>query len=260
MKRALAERAKRAASSGVPVPAHSATNVNAGSAAETGMPPKKIPRTADKGSSSSSSANTNASVTPAVRKKNQSASVTSGSGSASTSASASASSNVKKTPNKVTSSPLPQSMPVTSSSSSSSTKATSSAAPSSSHKSKSKKRIRPPYNPSTPPPPEPDDSDQSAFYLRHQNKALASELYQFKFMIGLLENEREKRRIECREIGNSVKELEGAWRGVERVITDSLADMVNDGAIGSSSRMVSKRAVWQNHNCSHGYARGKREF
>ena len=61
-------------------------------------------------------------------------------------------------------------------------------------------------------------------------------------MIHLLERERLKRRQECREIGKSVRELEGVWRGVERVIVDSLGDVVKDlssSAAGSSNSLVS---------------------
>ena len=61
-------------------------------------------------------------------------------------------------------------------------------------------------------------------------------------MIHLLERERLKRRQECREIGKSVRELEGVWRGVERVIVDSLGEVVKDlssSAAGSSNSLVS---------------------
>jgi hypothetical protein len=37
-----------------------------------------------------------------------------------------------------------------------------------------------------------------------------------------------KRMEECREIGKSMRELEGVWRGVERVIVESLGEVVKD--------------------------------
>ena len=72
-------------------------------------------------------------------------------------------------------------------------------------------------------------------------------------MLGLLEHEREKRREECRVIGKSVRELEGVWRGVERVIVDTLGDVVvNSNATSKSavSLFVLFRIV--SHTCAFG--------
>jgi len=64
--------------------------------------------------------------------------------------------------------------------------------------------------------------ESSAFFLKHQNKALASELYQYRHMIGLLSKERDKRRQECRKISNCLKELVGVWDMLEGELCTSL--------------------------------------
>lgn len=212
MKRALAERAKQQtdeqhrAVSAVSVPGGVSLNVS-------GIPPNKMPRTEAPSKNASSGpgrtgAIINASAVQNLKVKVEAPKATP----TKVTSSSSSSKTIKSIPSspRKTKSPVPQN--ITSSSSSSTTK--------------SKKRIRPPAL--SPPPAEPDDSDQSAFYLKHQNKALASELHQYKFMINILEREREKRRKECREIGKSVRELEGVWRGVERVIVDQLGEAVKD--------------------------------
>ncbi|KAL7551097.1 hypothetical protein ACHAWF_014296 [Thalassiosira exigua] len=63
-----------------------------------------------------------------------------------------------------------------------------------------------------------DDADNSTFYLKHQNTALASELYAYRRRIYLLEREREYRRKECRASEQKIGELGGVWRGLESAI------------------------------------------
>lgn len=58
---------------------------------------------------------------------------------------------------------------------------------------------------------EEDPDETSAFYLKHQNQALASELHQFKFNLLVLEKEREVRRLECRNIHVALKGLNNVW-------------------------------------------------
>lgn len=59
------------------------------------------------------------------------------------------------------------------------------------------------------------DPTGGPFYLKHQNAALASELYAYRRRIYLLEREREWRRKECGVVGEKVRVLEGVWRGME---------------------------------------------
>ena len=77
---------------------------------------------------------------------------------------------------------------------------------------------------------EEDPDETSAFYLKHQNQALASELHQFKFNLLVLEKERQVRRLECRNIHIALKGLNSVWVGFEeRVVQDGLG---GDGVVG----------------------------
>lgn len=117
---------------------------------------------------------------------------------------------------------------------------------SSTHKKSSKKRIRPPASVlKTETQIQPlsqshlqdvqNVEESSAFYLKHQNKALASELYQYRYMIGLLSKERDKRREECRKISHCLRELVGVWDVLEGELCSSLGRMVDcDGGLGGN--------------------------
>mmetsp|Transcript_35598 Transcript_35598/g.81380 ORF Transcript_35598/g.81380 Transcript_35598/m.81380 type:complete len:973 (-) Transcript_35598:68-2986(-) len=67
-----------------------------------------------------------------------------------------------------------------------------------------------------------DEDDKSAFFLKHQNSALASELYAYRRRIYLLEREREYRRKECRAVDGLVREVRSSWRGLEEAIGQDL--------------------------------------
>ena len=67
-----------------------------------------------------------------------------------------------------------------------------------------------------------DEDDKSAFFLKHQNSALASELYAYRRRIYLLEREREYRRKECRVVDGLVGEVRSSWRGLEEAIGQDL--------------------------------------
>ena len=67
------------------------------------------------------------------------------------------------------------------------------------------------------------DDSNSSFYLKHQNQALASELYAYRRKIYLLEKERDYRRKECRIAGKRIGELKGAWRGIEEALGQEMA-------------------------------------
>ena len=60
-----------------------------------------------------------------------------------------------------------------------------------------------------------DDSNKTSFYLRHQNRALASELRLAKYQLTRLEREREHRRGQCLQAVESLNDLYIRWKTVE---------------------------------------------
>jgi hypothetical protein len=70
-----------------------------------------------------------------------------------------------------------------------------------------------------------NEESNSDFYLKHQNKSLASELYAYRRRIYLLEKERDYRRKECRIAGRRIGELRGAWRGLEEALGQEIANI-----------------------------------
>jgi hypothetical protein len=64
-----------------------------------------------------------------------------------------------------------------------------------------------------------DDEDQnaenSAFFLKHQNAALASELQQLRHQLQLLEAERDFRRKQCQDACQALHSLEATWNAME---------------------------------------------
>ena len=100
----------------------------------------------------------------------------------------------------------------------------------------SKKRQRPP----SPTVDNDDDSDAEdrnvdAFYLKHQNKQLASELMSYKREISLLERERTIRRKECKRIGQVLSQMEGIFRTGETFILGH--------SVSSTSSMVRTHGI-----------------
>lgn len=78
--------------------------------------------------------------------------------------------------------------------------------------------------------PSSDDDDEKseqekkdAFYLRHQNQALASELRQYKRLIDRLEGERDYRRNKCKEARKGVESLAEVWMEIEASVATVLA-------------------------------------
>lgn len=63
-----------------------------------------------------------------------------------------------------------------------------------------------------------EDSNASAFYLRHQNRALASELRQMKYHLTRLERERDVRRSQCKMAAQSVHALQVTWNQLESAL------------------------------------------
>lgn len=64
------------------------------------------------------------------------------------------------------------------------------------------------------------------FYLRHQNRALVSELRSLRHELCLLKEERERRRNECTSAGEAVRGLCGAWRKIECTVAIAADDML----------------------------------
>ena len=60
-----------------------------------------------------------------------------------------------------------------------------------------------------------DNSNASAFYLKHQNRALASELRSVKYQLSRLERERDYRRSQCSDSVQSINALESIWGQLE---------------------------------------------
>jgi len=66
------------------------------------------------------------------------------------------------------------------------------------------------------------------FYLKYQNQALASELYNYKFSIDILEKERKKRREECKLVYDMMSNMIGVWNSMEVVLFESLKKKMGD--------------------------------
>jgi len=62
---------------------------------------------------------------------------------------------------------------------------------------------------------EEEEGDPSEFYLKHQNRALASELKGLQYQLKLLEKERDLRRQQCQEAGQALQALESTWTQME---------------------------------------------
>jgi E3 ubiquitin-protein ligase BRE1 len=65
---------------------------------------------------------------------------------------------------------------------------------------------------------EEDDSNFSAFYLRHQNRALASELSSLKYQLSHLKRERDYRRTQCQKACQSLNSLQATWTQIEAAL------------------------------------------
>jgi predicted nuclease with TOPRIM domain len=65
---------------------------------------------------------------------------------------------------------------------------------------------------------EENDANASSFYLRHQNRALASELSQCKYQLKNLERERDYRRMQCSKACQSLNSLQATWTQMEAAL------------------------------------------
>mmetsp|Transcript_19125 Transcript_19125/g.31693 ORF Transcript_19125/g.31693 Transcript_19125/m.31693 type:complete len:518 (-) Transcript_19125:1798-3351(-) len=60
-----------------------------------------------------------------------------------------------------------------------------------------------------------EDDETGAFFLKHQNAALSSELQQLRFQFSLLEKERDFRRTQCQDASQVLHSLEATWTAME---------------------------------------------
>lgn len=70
-----------------------------------------------------------------------------------------------------------------------------------------------------------DDSNAASFYLRHQNRALASELRAVKYQLMRLEREREHRRTQCLEAVQNLNALYIRWGKIEAALQCQTTDI-----------------------------------
>lgn len=84
-----------------------------------------------------------------------------------------------------------------------------------------------------------EDANASAFYLRHQNHALASELRSMKFNLSRLERERDYRRSQCTQAVQCLNAVEATWSQMEAALQcvqpPSLVKAASPPATSSSS-------------------------
>lgn len=85
-----------------------------------------------------------------------------------------------------------------------------------------------------------DDSSASAFYLKHQNRALSSELRSVKYQLSRLERERDFRRRQSLQALQSINTLESIWRQLESSFrrNDNFVSG-NKVSTGSSAKLLS---------------------
>lgn len=75
-----------------------------------------------------------------------------------------------------------------------------------------------------------DDSNAASFYLRHQNRALASELRSVKYQLMRLEREREHRRTQCWKAVQSLSSLHIRWGKIETALDHRKNRDTTDGS------------------------------
>jgi len=84
---------------------------------------------------------------------------------------------------------------------------------------------------------EDDDTPRNAFYLKHQNAALASELKQIQRQNKLLQDERDSRRKRCSQALEAIQQLEATWSQMESAlqIRHPSANIESSGGAPSSN-------------------------
>jgi E3 ubiquitin-protein ligase BRE1 len=84
-----------------------------------------------------------------------------------------------------------------------------------------------------------DDANASAFYLKHQNRALASELRSVKYQLSRLERERDYRRKQCLDAVQSINALQAIWSQLESALC---GDKNNGNGENSNSTLTTADA------------------
>ena len=64
-----------------------------------------------------------------------------------------------------------------------------------------------------------DDDNDASFYLKHQNRALATELQSLQFAVQQLEQERDTRRQHCWSACQALQSLQATWTQLETALT-----------------------------------------
>jgi hypothetical protein len=64
-----------------------------------------------------------------------------------------------------------------------------------------------------------DNEEQSSFYLKHQNRALATELKSLQFAVTQLEHERDYRRQQCLAACQALNSLQATWTQLETALS-----------------------------------------
>jgi E3 ubiquitin-protein ligase BRE1 len=75
------------------------------------------------------------------------------------------------------------------------------------------------------------DNNQNAFYLKHQNRALATELSSLQFTVAALEQERDYRRQQCLAATQSLQSLQATWTQLETALDSSATTTVTSTAV-----------------------------
>ena len=83
-----------------------------------------------------------------------------------------------------------------------------------------------------------DDSNATSFYLRHQNRALASELRSVKYQLVRLERERDYRRTQSMQAVQSLNTLHSMWESVESALEQQRHTVVHPKSMEISSNDV----------------------
>ena len=79
----------------------------------------------------------------------------------------------------------------------------------------------------------PDDA--SAFYLKHQNRALVTELHSLQHTVQQLEAERHDRRHQCRVAAQALESLQATWTQLELALEVPMSSLGDMGAVAAAS-------------------------
>lgn len=126
--------------------------------------------------------------------------------------------------------------------------------PSSVASTSSMKRQRPGREPKVPYPVPSDDEDESqqtSFFLKHQNRALASELKALQYQLSLLEGERSYRRQQCRIASQALNSLQATWTQMETELQQQPQHALNKCDARDSATFVEQDAPMSTGKGTH---------